>query len=153
MAGSFDFCSFLLVLAIDVSQVAAQTCDDCSLPYFDAYLYVKYEEALIKDHYHLEELRAAFITSLPCIVVELSVGMSSANLTDQDCDNDDFVGFYPPTFCASSHTWGLCGNCSLDMTVDYAEKCSSVTDDQIYTSVLYASLLHGSLFAAYFPLV
>ena len=38
------------------------------------------------------------------------------------------------------------------MTVDYAKKCSSATEHQINTSILYASLLHGSLFAAYFPL-
>ena len=84
MAGSFNFRWFVLLLAIAVSQVAAQIniCNNCSFPYFfDTYLYVKYEEALIKDHYHLEELRAAFINSLPCVFVELSVGMSSVALT------------------------------------------------------------------------
>ena len=38
------------------------------------------------------------------------------------------------------------------MTVNYVEKCSSVTKYQINTSTLYASLLHGSLLGAYFPL-
>ena len=144
------FRCFLLLLA--VSQVASRECvdwSDSSDCY--SYFYLKFEEALIKDHSQLEGLRTTFISFSADAVIEFVVGMSAVNLADIYCDNTYFDGRQGiPTFCNSSQNWGLCNNCNLDMRLQQKQKFTA-TEQQIFYLILHTSIIHGnSLF--YWPL-
>ena len=143
MAGSFGFRYCLLLLA--VSQVVGRN-SDCYNDYRpDPYLYLKYEEALVKKHGQLEELRAIFISDPPRYVY-LFVDVSVINVTNRSCDNTTAKH----TFCASQNTsWELCNN--LLMTIlEYKTECSKNT---VLYPILYVSLLHGSLTTIYWSLL
>ena len=148
----FRYC----LLLFTVSQVVAGNSDCSYLSGFfsdhsyDSYLYLKYEEALIKDHSQLEELRTTFI-SVPLHYLHLPVYMSAVNLINTTgCDNDTW--FYSPTFCPTSqHTWSLCKHCPLQVTLEYTTKCSMYEELPFY-AIVYASLMHATFTSFYWPL-
>ena len=154
MEGSFGFRYCLLLLT--VSEVFAGNSDCLSFGYwyssdyrYDPYLYLKYEEALIKNHSQLEELRATFISGPPR-TVDLTVHISAVNLTNTSCD-DSFL--YDPTFCSTSqHTWSSRDECPLYVTLKYTPKCGIKIEQLPYFPILYVSLMHGSFTGFHFPL-
>ena len=152
MVGYFGFCSCLLLLA--VSQVVGlnRECHNSFLYDYhpDPYLYLKYEEALIKDHSQLEELRVDFITYLPQFVDLYVKNMSAVYVTNISCSSHNYtIHTDKPTFCVSQHTWGLCNDCVVEVNLEYKMKCRIDNEGLIFFSIVYVSLIHGSLTALY----
>ena len=154
MEGPFGFLYCLLLLA--VSQVFAENSDCFDFGYWyssdnsnDPHLYLKYEEALIKDHSQLEELRAAFISDTPHYV-DLNVHMSAVILTNTSCGSNNFEN---PTFCSTSqYTWASCTECPLQVKLAYTPNCMKIEQQLPNFAVLFVSLMHGSSTGFHWPL-
>ena len=150
MEGSFGFRCLLL---FTVSQVVAgnsfcyNNMQLFSTYLSDPYLYLKYEEALLKDHYHLEELRATFISTSPRYV-NLFVILSAESLNNTYCDNN----ISNPTFCSTSqHTWALCSECSPLIALEYTAKCTIDKKELLFYAIAFVSFMHGSFTGVYLP--
>ena len=161
MAGFFSFRVTLLLLTVVSFVVQTSTlhrdyCNHHAL-YIDdySYLYLKLEEALIKDHKHLEKLRTIFISSSVTFSIVLNINMSALKITDTPCNNYYYEPSYTHTFCHGQHQLSLCIDCSLDIKLIQETLNSvmlAVTEDNIDGLILYLSITHGSLFSIYWPL-
>ena len=161
---SFIFHFALLLLA--VSPVVIQTSNICNdyynkyyfFPEYYSYLYLKFEEALIKDHKKLEELRTAFMSSSAAVSVYLYTSMSVMNVANNTCD---FYSWYQKpeilTFCPAetSSSWDICNDCYLYSMKLVQKKFSSLklaaTEQNIFKLITFVSLIHGSVVSAYWP--
>ena len=160
---SLIFCFALLRLA--VSPVVAQTsnlCSDYVYPlyeyvqvdynwddYYYSYFFLKFEDALIKDHKQLEELRPIFMKSA-AVSVNLHASMSAKDVTnDINCPYDDNL-----TFCLTApHRWDICDYCSLhNMTLVQTELKLAATEQSIFQLMIYVCFIHGSLLPTYWPI-
>ena len=157
---SLIFCFALLRFA--VSPVVAQTsnlCSDYIYPLYDyvndnwddyhySYFFLKFEDALIKDHKQLEVLRPIFMNSA-AVSVDLHASMSAMDVMyDNNCPNGD------STFCQTApHRWDICGHCSLNnMTLVQTELKLAATEKSILELMIYVCFIHGSLLPAYWPI-
>ena len=161
MASSSIFHFTLLLLA--VSPVVAQTSNICndyynkhhSFPEY-SYLYLKFEEALIKDHKQLEEIRTTFMSSSAVVSLNIHANMSAVNVANSTCD---YIGRDQTpdtlTFCpAGPHNWGLCYYCSLDMTLVQKEFSSlklAATEMSIFQIITYVFLIYSNYLPVYWP--
>ena len=80
------FCFILLLLAVLPVVQTNNLCngfdsDHCSSHDSYSYLYLKFENALIKDSKHLDNLRTIFLSSSAVIPVNLYVKMSAVNVS------------------------------------------------------------------------
>ena len=119
------------------------------------YLYSTFEDALLKSHSYLEELRTIFLSS-DTIPVDLTLGLLALNVTNS---NREWCFSYPysPTFCPPLYPhgmWSVCDNCSLSMRF-IQETLRNVdledSKEKISSSIAFTSLLHGYLLSLYMP--
>ena len=163
MVEFFIFHFALLLLA--VSPVVTQTSNICNdyynkyyfFPEYYSYLYLKFEEALIKDHKQLEELRTTFMSSSAAVSVNLYTSISAMNVANNTCD---FYSWYQkpetPTFCPAwtSYSWDICDNCNLDMTLvqkKFSRLKLAANEQNIYEIITFVYLMHGSLLPVSWP--
>ena len=163
MVDTFIFRFALLLLA--VSPVVGQTSNICNFYYsnsdifietnYYSYLFFKLEEALIKDHKQLEELRTTFMSSSAALSLDIDASMSAKNVVNNICDYARDRKHDTLTFCpAGPHNWGLCNNCSLYMTLVQKQFSSlklTATEMSIFQLITYICLMHGSLLGVYWP--
>ena len=162
MVNSFIFHFALLLFA--VSPVFTQTSNICndyynkhhSFPEYYSYLYLKFEEALIKDHKKLEEIRTTFMSSSAAVSLNIHANMSAVNVANNVCDYFGRDQIHDtPTFCpAGPHNWSLCYDCSLDMTLVQKEFSSlklAATEMSIFQLITYVFLIYSNYMPLYWP--
>ena len=154
-------CSVYWLLLIMICPVATKT-EDCpdhtgyyvylhEYPYFNQYnLYLKFEEALVKDHSALEDLRARFV-STETVPVVFIMNLEVVNVTNIACGAYE----YTPALCLSSDLkWHLCSPrpLSFRFTSQTASKLQSEQRiKEVDKSIKLLSLIHGNMPSIYLP--
>ena len=159
-----DGSSWYLLLVLFVYPAVTKI-DNCPAeyltvaPYFNtgySSVYLKFEEALIKNKDALEELRASFISpDISSVVFELNIEVKNLTST-AGCGVYD--GY--PAFCRSDAGWVLCEDCLPQGTTFFQfryiphihDKLKTEKNKQTITqSIAVLSLIHGSLLSIYVP--
>ena len=116
-------------------------------PYLDSaysYLYLKLEEALIKDQKILDSLRAGFISMSENSVINIDVILEVVNGTNKPCDGDLYNQSHEKTFNANSidsSMWELCDWEELSFEFVQAKNYNF----KIGSNIIWLSLVHGGI--------
>ena len=151
--------SVYLLLLIMICPAATKT-EDCpdhigydylyEYPYFTQpyyNLYLKFEEALIKDHSALEQLRAGFV-STETIPVIFDVNLEAVNVANIVCGTYNDA----PALCSFSDLeWHLCSPWPLRFSFSSQTAQSEWRMKEVDKSITMLSLIHGNMPSIYLP--